>query len=129
PPKPQLAKFQIAGRGTDRLICLVHVQLGVLRTIVHDQVDNHATSAAGAVAGAVNLVALDDAPLAAWSPVLLELIQRILRVLLRMLLPARIGVVNAICCFKVLLLQRRKEFIGHMLLWPEAVPPANEGQE
>src|ERR1019366_6666274 len=123
------AKFQIAGRCADRLIRFVHVQLGVLRAIIHDQVDDHATSTAGAVTGAINLIALDEAPLAARSPVLLEFVQRVWRMILWMLLPLGIGKVDAVGSFEILLLQRRKEFIGDALFRPEAVPPNEKSDD
>src|SRR5271154_4001894 len=116
-------EFQIAGRRADRLIRLVHVQLGVLRAIVHNQIDNHSSSTAGTVAGAINLKALDDAPLAARSPILPEFVEGILRVILRVPLPPGVGVVDAVGSFEILLLQRRKEFTGDALLRPEAIPP------
>ena len=124
-----LPEFQIAGRRADRLVRFVHIQLGVLRAIVHDQIDHYSASTAGTVAGAINRKALDRTPLPAWPPILPEFVKRILRVILRMLLPPRIGVVDAISSFEVLLLQGRKELIGDTFFRPEAVPPGTESQK
>jgi hypothetical protein len=101
----------------------------VLRAIVHDQVDDYAASTARTITGAINLITLDDAPLAAGAPILPEFVKRILRVILRMLLPPRIGVVDAVSSFEVLLLQGRKELIGDTFFRPEAVPPDTENQK
>src|SRR5580658_7449079 len=121
----ELAKFQIAGRCADGLIGFIHVQLGVFGAVVHDQVDDHAASTAGAVTGAVNLIALNVTPLAARSPILPELVERILLVILRMLLPGGVGKVDAVSCFEIFFLQRREEFSGNALLGPEAIKPAS----
>src|SRR5258706_2112656 len=122
------SKCQIARRGTDRLIPFVDVQLGMFSAIVHYHINHHAASAAGAVALSKNLVGLDNAPFAARSPVLLELIQWIPVVVLRMLFPLRIVKINAVGSLEVLLLQRREEFIGDVLFRPKAVVPANPSQ-
>ena len=125
----QLAKFQIARRHADCFVGFVHVQLGVLRAIVHDQVNDNASTTAGTVAGAINLITLHNAPLAAGAPILPEFVKRILRVILRMLLPFRIVIVDAVGGFEILLLQGRKEFVCNVRFRPEAVPPDTENQE
>ena len=101
----------------------------MLGAIVHHQVDDHAGPTAGSITGAEDLITLDRAPLAAWSPVLPEFVKGILRVILGMLLPSGIGIVDAVRRFEILLLQRRKEPSGDTLFRPEAVPPAHESQD
>ena len=118
-----LPEFQIAGRRADRLVRFVHIQLGVLRAIVHDQIDHYSASTAGTVAGAINRKALDRTPLPAWPPILPEFVKRILRVILRMLLPCWIGVVDTVSRFKILFLQQREEFIRDAFFRPKAIPP------
>ncbi len=81
-----------------------HIQLRVLGAIIHDEIDDHAASTARAVAGAINPEAFNNTPLAARSPILPELVERILLVILRMLLPCGIGEVEAVRRFEILLL-------------------------
>src|ERR1700734_1976354 len=103
-----LAEFQITRRRADRLIRFVPIQLRVLGTVVHDQVNNHPCPAAGTIARAEDLISLNHTPLTARAPILPEFVERILRVILRMLLPRGVVVVNAVSRFEILLLQRRK---------------------
>src|ERR1700676_4854442 len=113
--RASLVKFQIARRRADHFIGLVHVYLRVLSAVVYDCVHYHSTTAAGAVALAVNSIALDDTPPAARPPVLFEFVERILRVILRMLLPIGIFVIDAVCGFVILFLQRGEKVIGNAL--------------
>ena len=86
-------------------------------------VHHHAASSARTIARAVDLIALDNAPLSARPPVLPELVIRILRVLLWMLFPVAIGKINAVSGSEILFFQRGEEAIGDVLFRPEAVPP------
>src|SRR5437763_12950658 len=97
----------------------------MFRAIVHDHIDNYATSTAGTIALAKNLISLDDAPLSARPPILFEFIKRISFVIVGMLLPLRVMKINSVGRLKILLLKRGKEFIRHMLFRPETVKPHN----
>ena len=123
-----LAKFEVAWRRTDRFVAFVHIQLSVLSAIIHDQVDYYATSSAGTITGAIHFVGLYDSPLSAGSPILHKFVKGILRMILRMLLPGRIVIVGAVGFFEILFLQGRKELIGNVFLRPEAIEPANSGE-
>src|SRR5208283_525055 len=59
----------------------------------------------------IHVIALDQAPLAARSPVLHEVLEGVVRVFLGMLLPVRIMVPDAVRLFVVLLLQGREEVV------------------
>src|ERR1700739_31676 len=101
----------------------------MLGTIVYDHVNHYAGSPARTIALTVDVIALDDAPLAARAPVLLEFVDRILRMILRMPLPIRGVIVNSVGSSEILPLQRGKKMLRYAFLRPEAVPPNNDCEE
>src|SRR4029077_2660133 len=107
-------------RRTKRLVRLLEVQLLVLGTAVDDDVDDHAAPALGTFTSRINLVILNRSPLPARPPVPIELVVGVHRVLFGMLLPRRIGGIDAVSRLKVLLLQCGKELVGQAALRPEA---------
>src|ERR1700680_1800928 len=97
--------------------------------VVDDDVHDHATAAAGAGARAVDFVGLDQSPLSARTPVPVELIERVLRMLAWVLLPLRIVHPDAVSGFVILLLQGIEEVADNAFLRPMAKPPAQGGPD
>src|SRR6202140_5730676 len=87
----------------------------------------HAPSAAKTfcVVRSVNLVGFDQAPLAARSPVAIEVRVSVLRIFLLMLLPGGIVEINGVGGFIILALQRGEELVDAVLLWPVAIHPGH----
>src|ERR1700742_4479657 len=98
----------------------------MLGAIVDDYVDNHSASGSRTGARAVDFLSLDQAPLAARSPVTVEITIRIFRVLLGMLLPGWILHPDAISGVVVLLLKCLEKMSDNALLRPIAKPPPEE---
>src|SRR5579872_71852 len=96
--------------------------------VIDDNVDHNAGASSGAIAAAINPETLHDAPLPARAPILLELVEGILRVILRTLLPSGIGIVDSIGGVVILLLKRREKFLCNVLLRPKTIPPDHHSQ-
>ena len=96
--------------------------------IIHHHINHHPASAAWAVTLSEDFISLYHAPLTTWPPVSLELVQRILSVILRMLFPLWIVKINAVSRFEVLLMQCREKIIRDVFFRPETIHPAHQGQ-
>src|SRR5579863_2850070 len=75
----------------------------------------------------VDVMALDDAPLAARTPILDEIVVGIARVAVFMLLPIRIMHPDAVSLLEILLLQCVEESVDHAFLRPESEQPPQDG--
>src|SRR6202158_5616198 len=96
-------------------------------------VDNDLTYAPSAaqtfrVGRSVNPVGFDKTPLAARTPVAIEVRVCVLRIFLLMLLPAGIVEINGVGGLVILALKRGEELVHTMLLRPVAVHPRQGGQ-
>src|SRR5271157_4798971 len=75
---------------------------------------------------AINVMALDDAPFTARSPILDEVIVGVPRILFGMLFPAGVVHPDAVRLLEVLLLQCVEELVDDVLLRPEAEAPPHQ---
>src|SRR5579864_4387211 len=100
-----------AGRRAEGLFFLLHVNLLVLRTLVHNYLDNHSAAALGTFSGRVNFVILHQPPLSPWAPIAVELVVWVEGMLRRVLLPVRVCHVESIGGFVILLLKSREELV------------------
>ena len=96
--------------------------------VVHDDIHNHAAARPRARTRSVNLFSLDQAPLAARTPVPVEIIEGIFGVLRGMLLPIGIMHPDAVRCVVILPLQRLEEMSDNALLRPITEPPSQKAQ-
>src|SRR5580700_571194 len=74
----------------------------------------------------VHVIALDQPPLPAWSPVLHETLESVIRVLLRVLLPVWIVVPDPVSLFVILLLEGREKVIDLALFGVVAEVPSQD---
>src|SRR6266851_5352320 len=93
-------------REAHRLVRLLYPHARGLRTIIHRNVDDHATASARRRSNRIDLVRFDDSPLATRSPIAIKLVEGILLVAIRMLPPFRIVHPDRISRIVALLLQR-----------------------
>src|SRR5437764_236977 len=95
----------------------------MLRPVIHHHIHNNAAATARATGSAVYSLSLDGSPLAARPPIAIKLVERILWMLLRMLLPLRITHPDAVRRLVILFLQRIEETADKMFFRPIAKPP------
>src|ERR1700751_326801 len=118
-PHELFAPVSTARGRTERLLSLLYVKLFVLVAVIHDHFHNHAAAAMRTFSAGIELVVFDQTPLATRPPVPVKIIVGIIRVLLRVLFPVRIGAVDRVCLLVVLLLQSGEEFVDQSLFRPE----------
>src|SRR5271169_2295421 len=101
----------------------------MLGAFVDYDLDYHASAAKTfGVGRSVDPVGLDQSPLAARSPVAIEVRVCVLRIFLLMLAPAGVVEVNAVGGFVILMLQRGEKLVDYVLFGPVAIHPG-EGCE
>ena len=107
---------------------LVDPQVRVLGAVVHRDFDDDSIAVAGHER-AVYRETLDETPFAAGSPILVELVVRIVAVFLGMLAPIGIIQIDGISCFKVLRLDGGKELVHRMTLRIVAIVIGSPGKD
>jgi len=115
---------QLARREAQCVIGLLDPDLRVLGTIIDDDIDDHTAAGTGTRARAVDFLRLDRAPFAARSPVAIELVKWVFRMISRVGRPIGIVHPNAISGLEVLLLQRVEKLADNVLFAPVAEPPS-----
>src|SRR6201987_1821257 len=118
-PHELFAPVSTARGRTERLLSLLYVKLFVLVAVIHDHFHNHAAAPMRTFSAGIELVVFDQTPLATRPPVPVKIIVGIIRVLLRVLFPVRIGAVDRVCLLVVLLLQSGEEFVDQSFFRPE----------
>ena len=121
-------KISSQGGKLSVLSVFLHPDLRMLRAVVHDHIHDHSGAGTRASARSIDFFGLDQAPLAARSPIAIELVERIFRMLLRMLLPLRIVHPDAVGGLVILLLEASKNFPTMCSSRPIAEPPAQAQQ-
>src|SRR5438876_898854 len=109
-PSPPVSAVNFIRREVQRLVGFVYPNVSVFGAPVDRRLNDDSATAG---IRTINCVGFDESPLARWAPVLIKLTITVFRILVRVLLPARVLVPYPKRRFKVLPLEGREKFVCH----------------